>query len=199
MNTELLIVVPVSGSVRERHYDVSGTRNAWVRFDSGTGDEWVGVFGAAEPSQFYAVVPFADDAGATVLVIAGGQGYVVDVQSGDLLRRTQWWDSQTVIALPERDFMLVADDTTAWATDRTVDRPVWRREHANYDSRPRSSAQRLALDGIVFQTATSDRVIGRVWEPEGWYSCSIDLSTLEFIRESFLSADWQFESDAPAV
>lgn len=196
MNAELLTVMPISGTIRERHYDVSGSSNAWVRFDDGAGDEWVGVFGAGEPSRFYTVLPFDDDAGVTALVIAGGQGYVVNTTSGELLRRTEWWYSQTAIAPPTRDFVIVADDTRAWAAGRIIDRPVWRREAANYDFQPRSPAQGLALDGIVFQQASPDEVIGRVWEPDGWYSCSIDLWSLEFRRGVFLSTDWQFESAA---
>src|SRR5262252_7820658 len=100
MNAELLTTAPMSGSIRERHYHVSARTNAWVRFNDGLGDEWVGVFGAGEPSRFYAVIPFADDGGLTILVIAGGQGYVVDARSGELLRRTEWDYSQAVIAPP---------------------------------------------------------------------------------------------------
>ena len=60
-----------------------------VRFELGDGTEWVGVFGNAEQATYHAAVPFPDDV-TTALVIAGGQGYVVDARIGTLLRKTPW-------------------------------------------------------------------------------------------------------------
>jgi len=199
MIAELLSTIPLSGAVRERHFDVSAGHNAWVRFDDGEGDEWVGVFGATKLSGFDAVAPFGDDGGLTILVIAGGQGYVVGARSGELLRRTPWFRSQAVIAPPECDFVLVADETGAWATGRQADRPVWRRDRAAHDSSPRSPAQRLALDGIVFQDVSPQQATGRVREVDGWYAFTIDLRTLEFSLGPFLSREWPVQHAAPAV
>src|SRR5262245_55937369 len=133
MHVELLQTIPISGSIPERHFEVSAGSNAWAKFTDESGVEWVGGFGSGEGSRFHTVVRFADDGGRTVLVIAGGQGYVVDAASGDLIRRTPWHYSKAAIAIPERGFVVVADDTQIWATSRRDDRGAWRREPAWYD------------------------------------------------------------------
>ena len=87
MPFELLKHIPISGTVVERHFHPSARSNLWVRFELGDGTEWVGVFGNAEQATYHAAVPFAEDV-TTALVIAGGQGYVVDARIGTLLRKT---------------------------------------------------------------------------------------------------------------
>lgn len=191
MRIELLKTIPISGTVRERHFDVSGGANAWVAFDHEDGTEWVGVFGAESQFQLYAAIPFGDDAENTALVVAGGQGYIVDLRSGELVRRTPWSHAQSAITIPDRPFVLVADDIRAWATSRTKDATtVWRRTRANYDTSDENPSRRLALNGIIFERATNETVFGRVWDVEGWHECLIDVATLEFTRGKFLTADY---------
>jgi hypothetical protein len=162
-----------------------------AKFTDESGVEWVGVFGSGEASRFQIVVPFADDGGRTVLVIAGGQGYVVDSASGDLIRRTPWHYSKAAIAIPDRAFVVVADDTQIWATSRRDDRGAWRREPAWYDYGVGEGPERMALDGIIFDGATKDEVRGRVWDGDGWYAFRLLVPDLEFVRETFLAPDWE--------
>ena len=200
MIVELLLTIPVSGSIHERHFDPSAGANAWVRFSDEAGTEWVGVFGSGEPSRFYAAIPFHADHGQTALIIAGGQGYVVDTLSGARVRRTPWGYSQAAIAVPQRDFVIVADDTEVWAAGRSDDRPAWRRERAWYDYDVGDRAYRVALDGVRFDSATRDEVRGKVWEGDGWYSFRLLIPDLELTLEDFLSADWEtFPAPPPAT
>lgn len=191
MKVELLRAPPVSGSVTERHYDVSAQANEWVRFEDDEGRAWVGVFGSAELSGFDAAVPFPDDGGATVLVIAGGQGYIVDAVSGGLLRKTSWDYACTAVAVPAHDFVFVANTTEIWAAGRVGDRYVTRQDRAWYDYDKRPVAIRVALDGIVFERVTTDELMGRVWEMDGWYAFRVDVPALVFTRGTWLSADWK--------
>jgi hypothetical protein len=191
MHVRLLTTPPISGTLKERRFDASARANAWVRFDDEEGEEWVGVFGSSELSPLYAVVPFTDDGGHTVLVIAGGQGYVVDARSGSLIRRTPWDYAHTASAVPDRDFVLVADVTMIWAADRAQDRTAWRRDRAWYDYDVSTPAHRLALDGIVFDRVTADEATGKVWEMNGWYAFRLGLPHLEFVRGELLAADWE--------
>lgn len=181
----------MSGTVREQRFHVARD-NVWVRFDDDDGDAWVGVFGAGELSEFCAVALFVVDGGRTALVIAGGQGYVVDTQSGALLRTTTWSQAQDMLALPTHDFVLVADATRVWAAGRDGDRPVRRHARIAGEAERAVASERLALDGIAFHDATGERVTGRVWEHEGWYAFHIDLDTLEFTRGAFLTGAWPF-------
>jgi hypothetical protein len=199
MYIELLRSPPISGMYTERHFDVSARSNTWVRFEGDEGEAWVGVFGRSELAAFDAVVPIADDGGRTVLVIAGSQGYIVDVAAGTLVRQTPWAYAYAAIAVPGRDFVLVADVTCIWASSRTEDRLAWRRDRAWYDSEEVGRAHRLALDGIVFDDVTSETLTGKVWEMDGWYAFRVRLPDLEFVRGELLTADWEpFGLRAPA-
>lgn len=198
MVVELLRTVPISGSVPERHFAPSAGANAWVRFADDAGGEWVGVFGSGEPSRFYVAIPFGDDRGQTALIIAGGQGYVVDAGLGILVRRTPWRHSQAAIAVPGRDFVIVADDTEMWAAGRSDDRPAWRRKRAWYDYDGGERAYRIALDGVRLDAASRDEVRGKLWEGDGWYSFRLRVDNLELAREDFLTADWStFAAPSP--
>lgn len=197
MKVELLRAPPISGSVPERHYEVSARANEWVRFEDDEGRAWVGVFGSAELANFSAAVPFPDDGGRTVLVIAGGQGYVVDAVSGTLLRKTRWDYANAAVAVPGHDFLLVANTTEIWAAERTGDRYVTRSDRGWYDYDQRPVPIRVALDGIVFERVTSNELTGRVWEMDGWYAFRVDVPTLVFTRGAFLSDDWKAGLGAP--
>lgn len=200
MNAELLRTIPISGSVDERHYNVSAGANAWVKFWDDSGLEWVGVFGSGEASRFQAAIPFDEDGGKTVLIVAGGRGYIVDAQSGQLVRRTARDYIRAAITVPEQDFVVVADATEIRSAGRREDRRAWRREPAWYAYGDSEDSYRLALDGIVFDGATRDEVHGRVWDGDGWYAFRLTLSNLEFVHESFLTADWDaFASSSPAI
>jgi hypothetical protein len=191
MHVELLNTPPISGTFTEHHFDVSARANAWVWFEGVDGGAWVGVFGSSELAPFNAAVQFSDDGGRTVLVIAGGQGYIVDAVSRVLIRRTPWDYAYAAAAVPGRDFVLVADVTEIQAADRARDRLVWRRERAWYDYDNASPPHRVALDGIVLDEVTVDELRGKVWEMEGWYAFRVRLPDLEFVRGEFLTADWE--------
>lgn len=191
MRADLLRTPPVSGTALERHFDVSGRSNTWVRFADDEGNEWVGVFGSAELAPFEAVVPFADDGGQTVLVIAGGQGYIVNAVSGDLLRRTPWDYAHQAVGVPESGRILVASLTELWATDRVREQHAWRREPPWYDYDEVTPAHRVALDGIVLDVVTAEMATGKVWEMDGWYDFTLRLADLEFRRGDLVSPDWE--------
>ena len=185
VHVDLLSLPPISGTIPERHYDVSGGANTWVRFEADDGAEWVGVFGSAELALYEAAVPFAGDAGQTVLVIAGGQGYIVDATSGTLVRRTPWDYAYSAVAVPDRDFVLVADTSHIWATDRATDRLVRAEPHPRYSG----GTSQVALDGIEFEGVTTKELTGRVWEGDGWFAFHVDIDRLIFHRGARLTTE----------
>lgn len=174
MALELLSRIPISGTVRERHFHVSGGSNAWVRFDDEAEGAWVGVFGAGDVSRFTAVAPYGDHTGRTVLVIAGGQGYVVDARGGALLRRTPWDYAYAVAAPLGRDFVLVADTTHIWVAYRDRDVLAVSAVRHPFDHWAERDADRpptrVAVDGIVFDAPGEEAVSGRAWQMDGWYA-----------------------------
>ena len=201
MVIELLSSQPLAGTICERHYDVSARTNTWVRFDDEEGGEWVGIFGSAELAQYSSAVPFADDGGRTALILSRGQGYIVDTSSGVLLRKTPWDYACAAVGVPGRDFIVVANTTEIWATDRATDRYVRREGRAWYDDDRGPVPTRVALDGIILEHVTGTELTGRVWEMDGWYAFRVDLETLAFRRGALLTADWEAggKPTAPAV
>jgi hypothetical protein len=197
MHAEILRTPPMSGTFVEHRFDVSAHTNTWVRFEDDEGNEWVGVFGRSGYSAFDAVVPFAIDGGRTVLVVAGGQGYVVDARTGSLVRRTRWFGAEGVVAVPDQDFVLVADATEIWVADRARDLRAWRHDRAWYDSDDKTPATRVALDGIVFDHVTSSELTGKVWEMDGWYAYRVRLPDLEFTRGERVATEWETFAPTP--
>jgi hypothetical protein len=186
-SVELLTARPVSGTVRERHYDVSARENTWVRFDDGRGGEWVGVFGNGA-SDFCAAVPFPDDDGRTVLVVARGEGYFVDGRSGILLRRPRWGgEVWSALAAPGRDGILMASSTMVWAAGRTRDDYAVAPERPSWDDP--FGRHRVALDGIIFETVTHSALSGVMWEGDpAWRRFTLHLDDLRFERGESLDA-----------
>ena len=189
-SVEVLTARPPAGTIQERHYDLSPRDNTWVRFDDGRGGTWVGVFGNHGGSNFSAAVPFPDDDGRTVLVIARGEGYFVDSRSGILLRRPKWGDACSALVAPGRDGILVASPTMIWAAGRTRDdyavpaeRLAWGVADNPYDR------HRVAVDGIIFHTVTHSALAGVVHEADGWRRFHLRLDDLRFERREAVGAD----------
>jgi hypothetical protein len=182
MNVEILQELPISGSIDERAFFVTNT-NTWVRFEDGEGVEWVGVFGGAGEAGFNAAAPFPSDNGRTVLVIATGQGYVIDTASRSLIRRTSSSRLCAVSAAPGHDFVLVADDWSIWAVDRIHERQAtWAEEQAvvNPFDGVRRVRQALAIDGFVFDSVTSEALLGRALVMEGPQPFALSLPDLRY-------------------
>ena len=116
---------------------------------------------------------FADDRSA--FVIAGGQGYIVDLSQKVLLHYTKNYCLQAVLAPPDRDFVIAADYSSLLAYDRQGMR--WRSED-------------VALDEIHLDSATASSVTGKVWQLDGWYAFELLLDGWHFTEGRLLSPDW---------
>ena len=178
LEAELLTEKSPSGTVTERCYDASAETNTWVRFDDPavSGTPWVGVFGNAHVAFYSAAIPFDD--GRHVLVIARGQGYIVDGHTGRLVRKSPWDYSYSAVAAPGWDFVVVADTHAVWATSLDGDdrrarlvRPWFTRLDRRKQPVDPSDGEHevVALDGIVFDAVDHDQLLGYAWWPDGWH------------------------------
>ena len=176
MQIELLRAKPTSGSITELPFDASAQKNTWVGFDDGDG-AWVGIFGNGGAAVFSSAVGFPDDAGRTALIVAGGQGYVVDTMNRVLVRKTKWSYSYSSVAVPGRDFIIVANSTNIWAVFR--DRDV----HAFSENGEggKKDQRRIALDGIIVDEPSSKSLTGKLWMHDGWHDFDLGLGTLRVI------------------
>ena len=195
LESRLLTAKPPPGSVPESSFTPSARANTWVRFSDSAGafEDWVGVFGNAEVAFFSAAVPFAD--GRHALIVAGGQGYVVDAHSRALVRRTPWSYSYSAWAVPGRAFVMVASNCALWATTIQGERAArlsepWftsREKHGQSLSATERDHERVALDGLVFEAVDTTQLRGHAWWPDGWHPFVLDFDT------------WRLEQSAPVA
>lgn len=155
MRVELCEHAPVSGSAQERRFDAVGSCT-WVRFVTDDGDEWAGVFGRGSMVDHVGAVLCGD--GRTALIIAGGQGYVVDAHAGTLHHKTACDTLCEAVAVPGRPWAIACDYTGLYAVSPQGE--LWR-------------SPRLALDGIRLGQATGAAVAGEAWCHDGWRRFSV--------------------------
>jgi hypothetical protein len=177
MKAELLTSIPPAGVWEERRYDVSGGHNVWVLMTTKDEQQWVGVFGPGRGSPFSAALPLMVDGEVVILVIAGGQGYVVD-SNGQLLRRTPWDLAYAAVAAPSHDRVIIASTTEIWAAGANDDRYATRYPSPWFNRDPVIFEHRVAVDGINFDPPQAERVTGKLWDMDGWYSFRLSLDSL---------------------
>lgn len=166
MRARLLEYPPEAGVPVVRFGAQVAGDSTWVCFEGIGTEPWVGAFRNGDVAFYSTAIPFGDDGGRTMLVVARGQGYVVDVSTRALLRQTPWDYSYTALTVPGREFVVVADTTDIWLAYRDEDvRPT-----VTGNPMPWSDPHRLALDGLVLDDPSPDALTGKAWQPDGWYT-----------------------------
>ncbi len=161
----ILKAPPVSGSGDEVRFDATGDCT-WVQFtDEETQQHWYGVFGDGDPRGAKTVTT---NTNGQAFVIAGGQGYLIDIPTRKLLHKTAIDDYlESVIAVPGKDLFL-AGDIKLYAYSSTG--LLWQ-------------SPRVAVDGITFTGATASQVKGLVEALDGKVLFTLRLS------------DWDYQSE----
>lgn len=163
MLTRVLVRPPISGSVTERHYNPFGSCT-WVQFSPPRGEEWAGVFGNGSLGNYSCAAVFNNE--QSVLVGAGGNPYVVNLQLGTLLYQPAV-EIIGAIAVPHQDMVVAYDYCYLYALDST--HLVW-------------ESDRVALDGIRLIEATEKMLYGEVWQMDGWYNFTLHLGSWLFAQ-----------------
>lgn len=153
MIVEVYDKIPESGSVTERWFDAIGDCT-WVQFVTDDGCKWAGVFGNGDARGLGSckAALFGND--RTAMVVADGQGYVVDARTGELHHKTDRDDLCDVISVPGRDFVIVCDLTDLYAISANAE--IWH-------------SPRIALDGIKLESATEQMLAGKGWQRDDWH------------------------------
>jgi hypothetical protein len=162
---ELLGSPPVAGSLMERHYHPDSEDVRWVRFSPDNAADWAGAFAADDVVPYSAAFPFADE--STAFVVAGGRGYVVDIETGELRFEVGAGLLEAAIPVPERPLVAAADSSFLMLVSPE------RELHSEY----------VALDGIRLLSATPDEVAGELWDPEQWYPFRFRLADHALLRD----------------
>ncbi|AUZ45085.1 hypothetical protein [Pseudomonas sp. 24 E 13] len=145
-----------------------------IRFSPEAMPSWVGNF---QPGfcRFSCVL----ELGSTfhVMIVAGGQGYIVDIRSGVLLKHFGG-DIEYLVSIPELDSVLVSNGL--WLRLVKGEAEVW-------------CSERLSLDGIRnIQVSLADGIItGEGWYVDDcWYPFKVCISSGEATGGVFESLDF---------
>ncbi len=143
VHATILLAPPVSGSADEVRFDATGDCT-WVQFtDEETQQHWYGVFGDGDPRGAKTVTT---NTNGQAFVIAGGQGYLIDTATRQLLHKTEVDYLVSAIAVPGKDLFLAADVGLFAYSSAGL---VWQ-------------GSRISVDGITFTGATASQVEGLV-------------------------------------
>jgi hypothetical protein len=82
MSAEILNNTPLSGEFPERHFGENYNSGLWIRFTDNNYEDWVGCF--SRPYQTFDKV-LTNSTNETAFVVAGEQGYLIDISSKELL------------------------------------------------------------------------------------------------------------------
>jgi hypothetical protein len=197
ISAQLMTNKPILGEYLELQFSSSALTNTWVLFSGGNSKPWIGVFGNGHVSQYTGIARFN---GTNIfLIIARGQGYIIDALDGRLLRRTTWDYSYSCLTVPEHSFVLVADTTEVWAcyTDRDVFAKLEKPYFTSFDKyghqilpEPRE-LHKIALDGIIFEGVMNNYLSGKCWWGQDWQGFRIDLEDMNaVIEKGIISSQW---------
>ena len=86
MSVEILSQIPLSGDYPEKYFGQHFNSQLWVKFMDNNFQEWVGCF----PQLYHLTLNkvLTDNANETAFVIAGGQGYLINIETRELLYET---------------------------------------------------------------------------------------------------------------
>ncbi len=142
MRAKILDSTPVSGDFTEVEYHARGDC-LWVKFTDDDMTEWCGVFGMDE---FQVNKVLLHDRLNQALVIAGGTGYWLNLETRELLGETDVWPTITALWPEDLDFAILANWTNVYFA--TPAGRVWR-------------STRVSLDDLSVESYSDRLVHGR--------------------------------------
>jgi len=164
IEAQILNQPPLSGTVDEVRFDAVG-HCTWIRFLDNSYIEWCGIFGHGIGTINNDVS--VNDAGQA-FVIAKGQGFIVDVNSRNLLHKTEDDGLITVISIPECDIFVTCTYTYLYAYSPKG--LLW-------------ESDKISVDGIKFIIADNRILKGQVWNLDDWVDFSLKIDGWEYQSE----------------
>ncbi len=170
MEAEILTKPPLSGDYEE--HDFSGSGNTlWVKFFDEEWTEWCGVFGLGMKCvSLIHNIPNKP----IFLVVAGGQGYFVNVNTRIIVDKTEWDDIEAIIYNDEIEAFVVSDGLClAIIKDNKL---IW-------------ASNRISLDGVTFFNSSGSIVKGILND------CSDEGCEFEFdVNSRAIKSEWLFSN-----
>ena len=143
MEATLADKFPTSGEFEEVCFECK-SNNTWVRFIDSEFEEWYGIFGRGLSAHSKAILI---NEGALCFVMAGGQGYWVDINSKKLISKTKHDYLENAVSIPGSDLIICSNFTNIL---------FYTPEGLKWDS------GRVSMDGISFEDVSESCVKGRI-------------------------------------
>lgn len=106
MSAQILATLPESGKYQEISYGEKFTATCHILFNTNNDLEWLGHFAKNSDIGFSGVVTNADN--NLALVVAGGQGYLINIESKELLPQLHNYSNlDSLLKTNNPDFFLV--------------------------------------------------------------------------------------------
>ncbi|MEM7430349.1 MAG: hypothetical protein AAF351_00290 [Pseudomonadota bacterium] len=146
VRAEILDKAPLSGVFTEVEYDARGDC-LWVKFTEDDLTEWCGVFGQG---GFNVNEVLVHNRLNQVLVIAGGVGYWVDLNTRELIGEIDLFPTLTAIWPDELDFAILANWTNVFFASGSEQ--LWRSERVSLDDLSVDSYSDRVVHGRGYDT-----------------------------------------------
>lgn len=143
MEAEILKSVPISGTFEEYIFSVSGDV-LWVKFLDSEYLEWVGTFDLGD-SYNSSFVCLESNASSLCFVVAGGQGYFVNINEKKVLAKTKW---------SSIDSAIYSANENCWVVSNGLNLGILKNMELEWLS------ERISLDGITFTSQQGEVVAG---------------------------------------
>jgi hypothetical protein len=159
MSAEILNAIPTSGQFTERHFGEHFNSQLWVKFTDNNFQEWVGCFSKSYDNAL--CLALTDENNLTSFVIAGGQGYLIDIDKKEIITEL---DEQplieSVIRTTSPNYFIAGTFYSIYILNETG---------LIKEIRPDK-----IIDGIYFKSQLDNKAIGDLATAENQYDYNVD-------------------------
>ena len=159
MTAEILNTTPNSGDFLEKHFGDTFDFRLWVKFTDDNYEEWVGCFSKSYDTALSKI--FVDNKNGTSFVVAGGQGYLVDIKNKSLLCQLDEMPLiESAIKTSDPDYFIAGSFYWIYILDTKGQTKILKPD--------------LIVDGIYFTEQKGDKAIGSLATAENQYEKNLD-------------------------
>lgn len=169
MKIELLTIVPISGNLEEIHFGENFNDSLWIEFKISENNHWLGCFSKSNENGLNKVLYDTNE--KTCCVIAGGKGYLIDLETKNIILET---DEHPLI-----ESLVQSNNPNYYFLGNFYSVYVLNKKGLIKEIEPD-----FMVDGIYLEVQDRDKIIGKVDTAENQYErqleISIDIERLEF-------------------
>lgn len=169
MKIEFLTIVPTSGIHEEFHFGENFVDSLWVEFKLSEDNHWLGCFSKSYENGLNKVLYDIEE--KTCCVIAGGKGYLIDIETKKIIFET---DENPLI-----QSLVQSSNPNYYFLGNFYSIYVLNKKGLIKEIEPD-----FMVDGIYLESQNGDKIIGKVDTAENQYEkqleISVDIEKLEF-------------------